>query len=468
VTSETHPGGAGALESPPAFFNVAFRTDEPIGGPDQYWSNSRQARALAVHDMAPFTVPIDADALRRRSDVDVVLPTTGSIDRIMSSHFDLGAGVDLGNSCGIGTVRGCTGQMLTRLQPYNLYVPPLAEGAPAYGLTVHLHSLNANHNQYANTKNQRQYAERGQGTLVMTPLARGADSQYYDHGLADVFEAWADVAAHYPLEPAFTSIAGYSMGGYGTFKLAMAYPDLFARGHATVGSAYPHEMRLPSLRNVPMLMWNATADYLVPVAEPVLDWEEALRYGIRLELDLFHTAEHLLLAVNDEYGPGAAFLGEHRVVENPPLITYVVNPIDLAEHGPLGLNADHAYWLSGMRVRTPGDDTGGRDTFSDGRADAHSHAFGVGESTRRAPETGAGVLEGGVVPALPYTRHILEWDDAPDIQSADRLDLTLVNLATVTVDMARARLTCDAEVDVDTDGPVDVTFAGCGRTVRYG
>lgn len=462
VTTETTPGGSGAIAAPPAFFNVAFRLDEPIGGTDRYWSNSEQAAALAAGDMTPFTFPIDVDKLRRHERDMSRVPVEGAIDRIFSSRFDLGVGVDLSESCAAhGT--GCKGLHLTRLQPYNLYVP---EGGAdrELGLTVLLHSLNANHNQYANTRNQSQYADRGQGTLVMTPLARGHDGSYYDYALADVFEVWADVARHYDLEPAFTSIAGYSMGGYGTFKLATSYPDLFARGHATVGAALPHEVRMPSLRNVPMLMWNAAADELVPIAEPLFDLEEARRYGLRLELDIFETADHLLIALNDEYGPGAKFLGEHRVDPNPAYVTYVVNPIDHSDHMALGLNADHAYWLSDMTVRTVQSVPGGRDTLADGRVDAHTLASGLAEPRRKELETGAAVLEGGTVGPLPYTRHILAWEPSQSEDLEDALVLTLTNIKTITVDLARAGLTCDADLRVTTDGPVTITLAGCGTT----
>ena len=64
----------------------------------------------------------------------------------------------------------------------------------------------------------------------MTPAGRGPDGWYYDLAGADTFEVWADVARHYPLDPDVTSIAGYSMGGYGTYKFATSFPDLFARG----------------------------------------------------------------------------------------------------------------------------------------------------------------------------------------------------------------------------------------------
>ena len=39
----------------------------------------------------------------------------------------------------------------------------------------------------------------------------------------------------YRLDPRWTAISGYSMGGYGTYKFATQYPDLFARANPVVG-----------------------------------------------------------------------------------------------------------------------------------------------------------------------------------------------------------------------------------------
>ena len=81
---------------------------------------------------------------------------------------------------------------------------------------------------------------------MITPSGRGPDGWYYDHAGADTFEVWADVAAHYKLDPSFTDIAGYSMGGYGTYKFTSQFPDLFARAQPTVGPpAWACGSRLP-------------------------------------------------------------------------------------------------------------------------------------------------------------------------------------------------------------------------------
>ena len=77
-----------------------------------------------------------------------------------------------------------------------------------------------------------------------------------------MFEVWAQIAALYHLNPDYTDITGYSMGGIGTFKLGSQFPDLFARAQPTVGFETNNDV-LASLRNVPVLMWNASADELV-------------------------------------------------------------------------------------------------------------------------------------------------------------------------------------------------------------
>ena len=156
--------------------------------------------------------------------------------------------------------------------------------ADGYGLTLLLHSLDANYNQFLASNNQSQFGERGPGSIVITAEGRGPDGWYYDYAGADTFEVWADVAARYRLDPDWTAIAGYSMGGYGTYKFATQFPDLFAKAQPTVGPpglgiwAPPSDPQpggaqsntnrmLGSVRNIPFLMWNAAQDELVPVAE---------------------------------------------------------------------------------------------------------------------------------------------------------------------------------------------------------
>jgi hypothetical protein len=55
----------------------------------------------------------------------------------------------------------------------------------------------------------------------------------------------------------------------------------------------------------------------------------------------------------------------------------------------------------------------------------------------------------------------------PSDPRTDTLALKLRNVGTVTVHPERARITCGAALTVDTDGPVRVVFAGCGRAEAF-
>ena len=59
---------------------------------------------------------------------------------------------------------------------------------------------------------------------MITPEARGPDQFYEGLGEADVFEVWNAVAHLYRLNPAYTDITGYSMGGFGTFDMGAQFP----------------------------------------------------------------------------------------------------------------------------------------------------------------------------------------------------------------------------------------------------
>ena len=214
------------------------------------------------------------------------------------------------------------------------------------------------------------------------------------------------------------------MGGQGTYRLAVRWPDLFARVFPIVGPASDRPSSSPSLRNVPVMAWYAASDELVglEMSEPV--HAAAVEAGIRYDHWLFAPAGHITLGNNDEYGPAAAFLGGHRVDRNPPHVTYVVDPAE--DTAPAGI-ADHAYWLSGLRVRDAGAEPTARSTRA--RTPSASATPPV-----LPEETGAGTLEGGSHGPLPYTQRTRAWGATPRSAKANRLDLTATNLGRATVD----------------------------------
>jgi hypothetical protein len=472
----TRPGGAGGLSDPTAIFNVAFRFDEPlpvIADPGAltdtaWWRENQQGEALKTGDLSPFFAEVDFAKLRAREtdrmkDEPTGVPTTGPINRIHSSRFTAGQGVQyLGADC--GDTDGCAGQYMDRLQPYSIYVPDKPKPKRGFGLTLLLHSLGGSFNQMHGSKNQSQFGERGKGHIVITPEARGPDGWYYGLAGAEVFEVWADVARRYKLDSRRSAVTGYSMGGYGTYKLATQFPDLFAAGQPTVGppglgiwipgAVEPPEGSntndmLASLRHVPFMAWVGVEDELVPYAGNLAQAQTFAELGLEHFFDSFLVAEHFTLAINDEYGPAADFLGDRKAERNPPRVTYVRNPsMDFAE---LGTKADGAYWV--RRVRTRGEGLG--------TIDAQSAGFGRGTADLGPAEQSGGVLTGGAFPALAFERQFIEGAGDPEQPKADELTLDAQNVERATIQVRRARLSCDPDITYTGDGPLKLRLAGC-------
>jgi dienelactone hydrolase len=471
--SATTPGGAAPTRA--ALFNVAFRYDEPMPDVDNpavgwtiadaaagaavqatWWREKAQAEALTTGDISAFSTEVDFGKLAAGTDDDARVPKTGSLNRIFASRYSFGQGVDHSKVCfSVGSPAPepgpkCQGRQIGQLQHYAVYVPKKPRPAKGYGLTLLLHSLSANYNQYTNSKNQSQIGERNGGAIVATPAGRGPDGFYAGVAEADTFEVWADVARHYAIDPDWTTVTGYSMGGFGTYRLLARYPDLFARGASIVATPGAVDDQLASLRNTPVLNWVAAGDELVPIDETEKLARDLAALRLRFIHDLFPQADHLTLATNDEYGPVAEFLGDHRVDRDPPHVTYVVDPND--DSAAADAVADHAYWLSGVRPRDP-------KAAQRGTIDARSDAFGVGDPKRGDVVEGAGVVTGGARGPQSYRRRSLAWDKEPAQPKADRLVVEAKNLATATVDTRRARLSCSPLLDVKSDGPFDLRLS---------
>src|SRR4029450_9879681 len=117
--------------------------------------------ALATADISEFHADVDFSKLAAQVDDDMPgqpggVPQTGAMARILASHFDPSQGANSASNFGY------QGQ----LQPYALYVPVQPVPPDGYGITLLLHSLGANYNQYLGSANQSQYGERGSGSIV--------------------------------------------------------------------------------------------------------------------------------------------------------------------------------------------------------------------------------------------------------------------------------------------------------------
>jgi hypothetical protein len=473
AATATQPGANGTTGS--ALFNVAFRFGET--GP---WMDGHQAAALKTGDLSQFYVDVDFTKLRagvtdNMDNQPEGVPTHGYEDRIFASHFEdiQGRGAQPGTRYCHEPCWPATGtpDFGSQLQPYGLYVPDMPAPPQGFGMTLNLHFCGGNYNE--GPPDAQALADRATGSVVLTPEDRGGCYWYWSEAGADTFEAWADVARHFKLDPSYNAISGWSMGGYGTYKLVAQYPDLFARALPDIGcvsaeTGWPGEPfpsisgtdaeiinLVPSYRNVPILSANAADDMLCLTAsqQQVLARLYALGYQ-------YDWREY-----NDGHGPyyptaqeSADFLGAAKVDPNPPHVTWV---LDAAMNEPKwGLTSNHVYWLSGIHLRDP---TNGALGPQLGSVDAFSHGFGLADPQPNPPQATTGT-DG----TYTYIGQVRTWRAPAQIAATDELDLRLTNIDAVTVNVSRARLGCGATVRVTSDGPAVVSLAGCNRLIFAG
>jgi hypothetical protein len=203
-----------------------------------------------------------------------------------------------------------------------------------------------------------------------------------------------------------------------------------------------------SLRHVPMYALYSGADELVHVETAI---------GLRQRLSDLHVpsifylhpaAEHLTYALADDWHKESADATGDVLVHDPAHVTFRTDR--KLFYPDLGLVPDRAYWVSAI---VPA---------ADGYADVDAVSLGCNgvDEPNTTDVPGAGT---DPVPWESNEVHVTGFTHRP---AANRLELTLKNVASLHVDLGRACLTDAADVRVTTDQPVTLTFSN-GETRTF-
>ena len=447
-----------------AVFDLGFQGSETYNL-ISHWGDARQAAALAAGTPDGFSALLRPGLLLRGGS-RAFRPGPGFYNRVFRSRFTYGEGIDLKADSTGGTPEA---EFKGRYQPYGLWIPRGYRPGRRTPLLIDGHSLDVNHNQYEATAN-RHLPQLGdeRGSLVITPLARGADTWYLDAGLVDVFEAWRDVRRHYGADRARTAITGYSMGGYMTYRLGLLMPDAFTRAAPYVGPPayafwpYPGPITnddpawtergmtrrmVENGLNLPFEINDGVLDELVPIS------------GVEHQVDRFDEVgspyryyrhpgdDHFsFLLAADQWGHTRDWLGNRRRNLRPVRVRYKRFPSNDIPRA--GLRFDGAYWVDRIVPRRARSET------DFGLVDATSFALG-----RRAPtlvEDAPTVVppgSGGVSPATVTGQH---YEPGAPARRRNAFRAELTNVHSV---LFRTR-----RMGLDATRPVVATLRGDGRT----
>lgn len=98
-----------------------------------------------------------------------------------------------------------------------------------------------------------------------------------------------EIAEKYPVDKNKIHITGVSMGGFGTWHIAMAYPDMFASAVPVCGGGMPWNA---GVLNMPVRIFHGEADSVVDVKESIAMYESLKKAGKNAELTVFPGVDH--------------------------------------------------------------------------------------------------------------------------------------------------------------------------------
>ncbi len=155
-------------------------------------------------------------------------------------------------------------------QPFSVYVPVGFDPGAKHPCVIYLHGFGGRLSTTVTTA-QKAWADSKQW-LIATADGRG--SVNYDHaGERDVLQVRNALITQFGADALRIYLQGFSMGGHGTYRLAVRFPDLFAAANPLSGwtdfmQFYPQYYEQASSPKLP--------DYLDPTRSPLLQHTAAL------------------------------------------------------------------------------------------------------------------------------------------------------------------------------------------------
>jgi predicted peptidase len=150
------------------------------------------------------------------------------------------------------------------LQPYRMFVPGSYNGSKATPLVVALHGMGGDENSMFDSYGRELTKDAGEtGFLVVAPKGRGTASMYRGTAEKDVLDVIAEVERDYRVDKSRVYLMGHSMGGYGTWSIAMAHPEMFAALGPISGGGDTNGME--KIKDIPQYVTHGDNDLTVNV-----------------------------------------------------------------------------------------------------------------------------------------------------------------------------------------------------------
>lgn len=164
------------------------------------------------------------------------------------------------------------------LRPYSIYFPRNFSPEKKWPLLVMLHGSGVDEKSFAATPQLHKLADK-LGVILLFPHGRDVSGFYLDHCEQDVLEALSVAKKRFPVDWDRVYLAGFSMGGFGTWHTGLRHPGLF-KGLAVIsgspclpcdrmdvkpGYHFTPLDYIDAARSLPLLVIHGTDDLSVPI-----------------------------------------------------------------------------------------------------------------------------------------------------------------------------------------------------------
>jgi predicted esterase len=152
------------------------------------------------------------------------------------------------------------------LQPYQMFVPSSYDKSKPFPLIIALHGMGGDENSYFAAYGQGAFKVEAEkhGYIVACPKGRKPASMYLGDAEKDVMDVLAEVRRAYNVDADRIYLTGHSMGGFGTWSVAMDHPDVFA-ALAPISGGANNPANLSKIAHIPQLIVHGDNDPTVPV-----------------------------------------------------------------------------------------------------------------------------------------------------------------------------------------------------------
>ncbi|MER2490483.1 prolyl oligopeptidase family serine peptidase [Catenovulum sediminis] len=116
----------------------------------------------------------------------------------------------------------------------------------------------------------------------------------YKNGFWDdqaVYELLQKVIAEHNIDPTKIYLSGMSRGGYGAWRLAMNYPNIFAAMAVVCGASVP-KAYAAKVKHIPIKLFHGEKDQVIPVSETIEMYNALTALNADVTLTVYPEADH--------------------------------------------------------------------------------------------------------------------------------------------------------------------------------